>query len=195
MSENHSNISSKNFTLYPLFWLSVCFASGIVAANFLPFGWQIYPAICLLSAVFSIIFIKQKFAPLFLFIAFAASGALYFQVDNQAVSANRVKRIYDENRINSGDPIEIEGVIQGTPELAVGGFFLTLKTEKAIYKETETEISGSVKLFAATPDEQIKGEYEQLNLNYGSRIRVACNLRRENSFLNAGVILQTEILL
>ncbi|MCY7377577.1 MAG: ComEC/Rec2 family competence protein [Pyrinomonadaceae bacterium] len=191
MSEN---LSSKNFTLYPLFWLAICFAFGIVAANFLSFGWLVYSAIGTLSAVSTIAFIKQKFVPIFLFVAFAALGALYFQVGNQTVAPNRVKKIYDENRINSGDPIEIEGVLQSAPELAVGGFFLTLKTEKAIYKTVETEISGSVRLFAAAPDEQIKGEYEFLNLNYGSRIRVACRLRRENSFLNAGVISQTEIL-
>ena len=34
----------------------------------------------------------------------------------------------------------------------------------------------------------------ELNLNYGSRIRVACNLQRENNFLNPGVISQKEIL-
>ncbi len=188
------NLSSKNFTLYPLFWLAVCFASGIIAANFLSFGWLIYSAISLLSAILAFGFIKQTFAPVFLFIAFAALGALYFQIGNQMIPANRVAGIYDEKRINSGDPVEIEGVLQSAPELAVGGFFLTLKTEKAIYKESETAISGSVRLFAAVPDEQIKNEYEWLNLNYGSRIRVACNLRRGDSFLNAGVISQTEIL-
>lgn len=129
-----------------------------------------------------------------LFTAFAALGALFFQVENQAIAPHRVKRIYDENRIVSGDPLEIEGVLQGTPELAVGGFFLILKTEKAIYKSSETEISGSVKLFAAAADEPYKSAYESLNLNYGSRLRVACRLRRENGFLNPGMIRHTEIL-
>ena len=194
MSENLSSVSHKNFSLYPLFQLAICFAVGIIAAKILPFGWQLYVVVCVCTAVFAIVFIKRKFAPVFLFIAFAASGALYFQVENQAVSSHRVKRIYDENRINSGDPIEIEGVLQTAPELAVGGFFLTLQTEKAIYKASKTELSGSIRLFAAVSDEQTKGEYIQLDLTYGSRIRVACNLRRENSFLNSGVISQTEIL-
>ena len=194
MLENLSSISSKNFSLYPLFRLAVCFAVGILAAKISPFGWQITAAVCVGAAAFTVFFINRQFASIFLCVAFTALGALYFQVNNQPVSANRVKKIYDENRINSGDPIEIEGVLETAPELAVGGFFLTLRTEKAIYKASETKISGSVKLFAAASDEQTKGEYEQLNLHYGSRIRVACNLRRENSFLNAGVISQTEIL-
>ncbi len=194
MSENLSNVSPKDFTLYPLFRLAVCFIVGITAAKFLHFDWRIYAAVCVCAAVFSIVLIRRKFAPIFLFIAFGASGALYFQIDSQSVSSNRVKTIYDEKRINSGDPIEIEGILQSEPELAVSGFFLTLKTEKAFYKESETIISGSVRLFAAAIDEQSKIRYEQLELHYGSRIRIACNLRRENSFLNAGVISQTEIL-
>ncbi|MBA3600573.1 MAG: ComEC/Rec2 family competence protein [Acidobacteria bacterium] len=188
------NDTSPNFTLYPLFWLAVCFAFGILSGNFLNFGWQIYLTICLLSAILSAVFIKRTFTVIFLFVAFIAAGALYFHIENQTISPIRIKRLYDETRIKSGDPIEIEGVLQTKPELAVGGFFLILKTEKAIYKETGLDISGNVRLYAAIRDEQIKSEYDRLDLNYGSRIRVACNLRREDNYLNAGVVSHKELL-
>jgi competence protein ComEC len=188
------NDASPNFTLYPLFWLAVCFAFGILSGNFLNFGWQIYLTICLLSGVLSAVFIKRIFPVIFLSIAFVAVGALYFQIEYQTISPNRVKRLYDETRINSGDPIEIEGVLQTRPELAFGGFFLILKTEKAIYKETELNISGNIRLFAPIRDEQIESEYGQLDLSYGSRIRVACNLRREDNYLNAGVVSHKKLL-
>jgi len=194
MFVNNLENSPKNFTLYPLLWLAVCFASGILSANFFALGWQVYLAICIISAILITVFIKQKFALIFLFITFVAVGGLHFQIKNQIVSPDRVKRIYDENRIKSGDAIEVEGVLQTKPELAVGGFFLILKTEKAIYKNSEIKISGNIRLFAPIRDDQIKNEYERLNLNYGSRIRVACRLRREDNFLNAGVNLQTELL-
>jgi len=115
-------------------------------------------------------------------------------IENNSVAPNRLKRLYDANQIKSGDPIEIEGVLQGKPELTVGGFFLILKTEKAVYKDSEIKIAGNVRLFAPVREVQIKQEYEQLNLNYGSRIRVACQLRREDNFLNAGVISHKELL-
>ncbi|MBA4183170.1 MAG: ComEC/Rec2 family competence protein [Acidobacteria bacterium] len=188
------NEASPNFTLYPLFWLAVCFAFGTLSGNFLNFGWQIYLTICLLSAVLSAVFIKRTFTVVFLYIAFVAVGALYFQIENQTISPNRVKRLYDETRIKSGDPIEIEGVLQTRPELAVGGFFLILKTEKAIYKEMELNISGNIRLFTPVHNEQIKSEYDRLDLNYGSRIRIACNLRREDSYLNAGVVSHKQLL-
>ncbi|CAA9431283.1 MAG: Late competence protein ComEC, DNA transport [uncultured Pyrinomonadaceae bacterium] len=185
--------ASANFTLYPFLWLSICFAGGILSANFLTHDWKIYLIICFAFAI-AAFFIKQNSALFFISAAFVAVGGLHFQIENQPPAENRVKRLYDENRIMSGDPIEIEGVLQSEPELAVGGFFLVLKTERAIYKEAELEISGSVRLFAAAPNEQIADEYKQLNLSYGSRIRAACRLRRADDYLNAGVLSRTELL-
>ncbi len=71
MFVNNLENSPKNFTLYPLLWLAVCFASGILSANFFALGWQVYLAICIISALLTAVFIKQKFAPIFLFIASA----------------------------------------------------------------------------------------------------------------------------
>ena len=137
---------AADFSLYPLFWLSVCFAFGILTAKYFAFGWQISLVICLILAILSTFFIKQKIALIFLSLAFVAVGALAFQIENQTASPNRLKRLLDENKINSGDPIEIEGVLRGKPELGVGGFFLELKAEKAIYKSSEIKVSGKANL-------------------------------------------------
>ncbi|MEO6588237.1 MAG: ComEC/Rec2 family competence protein [Pyrinomonadaceae bacterium] len=186
--------SPKNFTFYPLLWLAVCFALGVLGAKNINFGWQVYLTICIAFTLLTAFFIKHNFTVIFLFVAFAAVGGLCFQIENQIISPNRVKRIYDESRINSGDSLEIEGVLQTKPELAAGGFFLILKTEKAFYKDSEMKTSGNVRLFAPIRDDKIRSEYDRLNLTYGSRIRVACKLRREDNFLNPGVISQTELL-
>jgi len=194
MSGNTSKFSPANFTLYPLLWLAICFASGILAANFLVFEWQTYLIVCLIGAALTVFSLRKNFAIIFLSIAFTACGGLFFQLENSLDAQNRLRNFLDEQIIKSGEPLEIEGVLQAAPELAVGGFFLLLKTEKAIYKESEIKISGNVRLFAAAKDELVNSEYEQLNLNYGSRIRVACNLRREDDFLNEGVASRKEIL-
>ncbi len=186
--------SSANFTLYPLLWLAVCFTLGVFSANFLFLEWRTYLFVSLIFATLTAFFLKQNFALIFLSLAFVAAGGLYFQIENQAIPSNRFKKLYDEQQIKSGDAIEIEGVLQSKPELAVGGFFIELQTEKAIYKNSEMKVSGKIRLFAPTTSEQIAGEYERLNLQYGSRIRVACRLKREDNFLNAGVSSQKDIL-
>ena len=185
---------SADFTFHPLLWLSVCFTTGILTASFLSLDWQVYLTACLVAGIFSIVFIKLRIALIFLSTAFVAIGGLYYQIENRSVADNRIKRIYDEKLINSADPIEIEGILQTNPELAANGFFLVLKTEKAIYKNSEIEISGKVRLFADTTDETVRREYQQINLIYGSRIRVACHLKRADDFLNSGVTSRIQLL-
>ena len=189
-----SSSASANFTLYPLTWLAVCFASGILSANFTRFDWEIYFAACLIFAALAAIFRKHKSVLIFISIAFVTAGGLHFQIENQPLAETRIKKNYDEQRIKSGDPIQIQGVLRAEPELAAGGFFLILQTEKAIYKNSEREVSGKVRLFALMPNQQTENEYERLDLNYGSRIRVACHLRRDDDFINPGVVSRTELL-
>jgi competence protein ComEC len=189
-----SKSAPASFTFYPLIWLAICFAFGILTSNILSFDWGIYFFTCLIFTILSWVFIRRKFVLVFLFTAFAAAGALYFQIANQPLAGNRIKKIYEEKQIESNDPIEIEGILQTKPELAPGGFFLILKAERAIYKSADIKLSGNIRLFAAAPDEQIQDEYVRLDLRYGSRIHVACNLRREDTYLNPGVLSRKEIL-
>ncbi len=182
--------STTNFTLYPLAWIASFFAIGILAENYFNFSWQIYLSIAIISAISSTLFRKS----IFILIAFFALGGFCLQTEKLSVSPNRVKILYDSGIFTSGEPIEIEGILQGKPELAVGGFFLWLKTEKAIYKGEAKEISGDIRLFAPISNDKLQAEYNELSLGYGSRVRVACLLKREEKFQNAGVVSFKQIL-
>ena len=139
---------SPDFTLYPLLRLAICFSSGISTANYLAFDWKIYLAVGLIFAIFTVVFLKRKISVVFLALAFFAVGAFCFQKQKpKHRSNNRLKNLYDKNIIASGDPIEIEGVLQTKPELAVNGFFLELKSERAIYKTENLDVSGKIKTF------------------------------------------------
>ena len=185
----------QNFSQYPMMWLSVCFALGIFIAGNFSFSVYVLFIFCSIILVFCFVIFKIKKNPvIFIFIAYTAIGGFYLQIEKEMIPANRLKKLYDEKQINSDDPIEIEGVLQNAPELAADGFFVDLRVEKAIYKGEVIEVSGNVRLFAAISDEQIAEDYQDLNLQYGSRIRVACRLSRENEYLNPGVFLRKEIL-
>ncbi len=185
--------TSVNFSLYPLFWLAFVFSFGTLAGKFFSLNWQVYSVICVISAVACGYLKSPKISLTFLFVAFFAGGGVTYQIKNEALPPHRLKRIYDEKQITSGDPVEVEGILQGKPELAAGGFFLVLQTEKAIYKSAETKVTGKIRLFAAS-DEHIRNEYDRLNLNYGLRIRLACRVRREENFLNPGGVSSKELL-
>ncbi len=186
--------SVPNFTLYPLLWLAGCFICGILLARVFSINLYCLLAVGIVCAVLTVASLRQKIALIFALIAFIAVGGLCFNIENEAAAPNRLKILYDTNQINSGDPIEIEGVLQSRPELAVGGFFLDLRAEKIIYKNAPLSVSGSVRLFAATNDRQVADEYERLNLQYGSIVRIACLLRRDDDFRNPGMTSQKKIL-
>jgi competence protein ComEC len=151
-------------------------------------------AVCLTSALLTIIFLAKKPAFLFLAIAFTSLGAFYFQSREAAMPNDRLKLAYETGQISSGDPVEVEGILRGKPELAINGYFLELKADKIFYKGEQKPVSGNIRYFAPLRDEELVREYEQLGLGYGSRVRIACNLRREEAFVNPGVTSRLDLL-
>ena len=194
MLQTQEKTSTSNFSNYPLAWLVGCFAVGILLGNFLNFSWIINLIICLISAILTIIFLRKSYSIFFLFFAFISIGSLCFEVEKLSVAPNRLKVLYDSEEFISGEPVEITGVSQGKPELTVGGFFLTLQTEILTFKSLEKNVSGKIRLFLPIRDEQIAREYEELQLGSGTKIRVACELKREERFQNPGGISAKKIL-
>jgi len=186
MSVTNSNFPRLNSSKYPLLCLALCFSLGIFLASNLDLDWKVFLGGCLLAGTVSSVCVSRSYGIIFVFLTFFSAGAFLFQINNQTQPAHQLKTLYDTNQINSGDPIEIEGVLEGKPELAVGGIFFVLKTNKAMYKNAEREIAGRVRIFAAIRDDEIKKEYDDLALGYGTRLRIACSLSREERFLNSG---------
>ena len=105
--------SNSNFTLYPLAWLTICFAFGVLIGNLLMFSWQIYLVVCLISAILPLILIRKNFAVIFIFLAFTSLGGLSLEIEKMSVSPIRLKILFDSAKLNSGEPIELVGVTQG----------------------------------------------------------------------------------
>jgi len=51
-----------------------------------------------------------------------------------------LRSFYDSKVLHLGVIRRDYGVLQGKPELTVGGFFLTLKVENFIYKESNSRV-------------------------------------------------------
>ncbi|MEJ7846863.1 MAG: ComEC/Rec2 family competence protein [Pyrinomonadaceae bacterium] len=185
-------VSSSRSTLYPLLWLAACFAAGILIANFIEIDWRITGGCGFVFAALAAISAKHNLAFLLLFVSIAAAGAFSYQIEKGGVAENRLKRIYDEGRIDSGGPVELEGVLAAKPEPVFDGFILKLNAEKIFVKNSEQEVSGQIKIFAPAASEELKAEYESLDLRHGSRIRFACNPEREEKYLNPGVMRRKE---
>ncbi len=196
MSREKENLI--NFNAFPLAWIAGSFALGILFASFNNWSWKIYFAICFLSLFLNFLFRQiskyNHISTYFLLIAFVSSGSVLYQVEIEAVKSNRLKILFDNKTLVSGEPFKVEGVLLSKPELAVGGFFIELKTEKIISRNIEQSTSGKIRLFAGVQSEKLGVEYDDLQLKYGTKIRVSCLLKREEKFLNPGVISLKNIL-
>jgi competence protein ComEC len=182
------------FSLYPLFWLAVCFAFGILTGKYLAVDWKIALILCSSAAGLTLVLRRRMVSVVFILLAFTAAGAFCWQLKTRTISASRIKKIYDEQRVRSGAPVEIEGVLRGKFEEAAGGFFIEVETGKLIYQGEPQDVSGRIRLFAPLSDPQNTVEYERLNLRSGARLRAACHLMREENFRNPGGLSRLEIL-
>ncbi len=188
MSTSELKNSDGRLTLYPLLYLAICFAIGIFLASLIGGSWIAYLFAALVLSSVALIYRETKYTTLFVLAAFISIGGFYFVIHNAAQPKNSIKVIYESGVINSGDPVEVEGILSREPEPSIDGYFLLLMAEKIVYKGKPLSISGGIRLFVPIWNAPAKAESERLNLHYGNRLRIAVNLQREERFLNPGGI-------
>lgn len=178
-----------SFNSHPLALLAAAFAAGILLAHFSTLNLR--PtlganAFCTLLALVAFKQRQAKIASIFLVLAFACMGAACALVERESVGAERVRRLYEEGRVASGDPVEVTGVVARAPEFAPDGFYLTLRVERISVRGAEEAATGAVELFAPVGDAGARLEYEELELRRGARVRVLVALERAERFRNPG---------
>src|SRR5437667_7831439 len=125
---------------------------------------------------------------------FLLTGLTLSLIASRSVALNRISRMYEQGIITAGGPVELTGTIDGQPEPAPESFYLKLRAERIRSKGIERDASGTVLLLASEHDEQVKNEYDALELRHGARVRVMTALDREEDFRNPGVTPFTEYL-
>ncbi|MFT3745928.1 MAG: ComEC/Rec2 family competence protein [Pyrinomonadaceae bacterium] len=178
------------FNRDPMLWLAMAFALGVLAAAVMNADLRIFEALAVLFAVAAFLLRSSSASTYLILIAFTLAGVSAAIVEKQSVSPDRLKILYDNGTLISGDPIEIEGVLLGRPEASVGGALLNLDVDRIKQRGTERKASGNVRLYVQT--ENFKSEIS--NFKYGSRLRIATKLERDDEYLNPGVMPEREML-
>ncbi|MGH7783469.1 MAG: DUF4131 domain-containing protein, partial [Candidatus Binatia bacterium] len=158
-----------NFSHYPLAWLAASFTLGIIFASGFVLQIPILLAVVIAASILALLL--GKYAEVFLAVAFCAAGALVYTVSIVSVRTDRIRTIYDSQEIESGEPVEIEGMLTGKPEPTVDGYILRLRAAKLTHNGVEQKVSGEVRLFATVQNEQIAAEYLAMDLRYGTLVR------------------------
>ena len=178
------------FNRNPLLWLGIAFSVGILAAAIATVDVRIAIGSAGVVMVVAILLRSKAAATWLMLLAFVFAGLASAIAEKQVVAPDRIKILYDGGTIASGEPVEVEGVLIDPAESAVDGAQLNLSVDRIRHRGIERRTSGRVSLYLQTGD--FKSEIS--DLKYGTRVRIATKLEREDEFLNPGVIPKREML-
>ncbi|MDT5261493.1 MAG: competence protein ComEC, partial [Acidobacteriota bacterium] len=180
-----------NFSAYPLGFLAVAFASGVLAAHLTnaPLAVSVTLAtLASLSAFFAFIKKRHDAASWLVVLAFACAGAALSSVESKAAHGEtRLRSFYERGAVMPGEPVELTGVLESAPEIAPDGLLLSLRIERLRYKSEDSLCAGRVELFAPVRGTRAAAGYDALELRRGARVRVMSALTRAERFRNPGV--------
>jgi competence protein ComEC len=178
------------FSAYPLVTLAAALTTGVLLTH----ACKLPPAPCLVSGVvvtlFAAVALRRERlagAARLVVCAFVCAGAALAAVEAGPADAPRLRKLYEQGQLASGDPVEVTGVLERAPEPAPDGLVLALRVESLRHGGLERVCAGRVELFAGVTGARARAEYEALELRRGARVRVMSPLTRAERFRNPGV--------
>ena len=131
-----------NFNRYPMLWLAAAFAAGILAASFTNIDLRLSLAGCAVFAIARLHLSQTSVSHRFVMLDRLRQRPEQHrcQIEQQSVAPDRIRVLYDNGTIRSGDPVEVEGVLLGRPEPSIDGVFLNLRADKITYHGNERKV-------------------------------------------------------
>jgi competence protein ComEC len=179
-----------SFNPYPLALLAAAFAGGAALAHFTGAPVSRSSPACLLASIAAVaLWLRDSrtAATASLVLAYAFAGAALASTERLSPGEPRLRSLYEEGLIASGDPAEVTGVIERAPESSPEGLFFSLKVEEVRAGGAERLCAGRVELFAPARAPEERARYEALELRRGARVRVAARFTRAAAYRNPGV--------
>lgn len=178
----------------PLAWFAGAFAVGIVGQRTAGFSILVLAASTVMLLLAASVFRSAQRSSILVLFLISSVGALSFWLETNGIADTRLRRMLEDHRISSGDPVEIEGTVEGGTEPAPNGFYLTLRSSLLTIEQKQISATGRVRVFAISTNGDTRQEYEELDLQHGTRLRLVCRIKREDSFRNPGVSSRRELL-
>ncbi|HEY6328566.1 MAG TPA: ComEC/Rec2 family competence protein [Blastocatellia bacterium] len=172
-------------------YISAAFVAGILLdALFRPPPWA---AICIAITIFAVTIIPVKLgrsglATALLLATFCAAGGLASSVQRHAMHPDRLAKLYDNQQIVPDDAIELTGVLARPPEPIRDGCLIDIEAKQVVSRQQQLAASGKVRLMLSLQDEQVRDEYQNLGLDYGSEARILVRLARAQTYGNPGSV-------
>jgi competence protein ComEC len=173
----------------PFLYLATALVAGILADRFAQPVRLIIVASAICALLVSINFIYRKrdaATSVSLLLSFVFAGALLSSSERLADRATRLVTLYESRVIIPSDPVELEGVLAASPEPAPNAFYLDVDAERLRVSDDSMKATGRARLMISRGDDETRTEFDDIHLDYGSRIRVLVRLERARSYANPG---------
>ncbi|MGD9587914.1 MAG: ComEC/Rec2 family competence protein [Pyrinomonadaceae bacterium] len=171
----------------PVLWVALSFALGIALAGSLPPMPLPLLAACVLFAVLAIAVWRTRFAFVLILLAFGLAGSFARQAEVAAVAPDRIKELFAQGRLRSGESVEFTGRITGAIDRASQGLIFSVNADSIMIQGQPQNASGTLRLFANVETEGSAARYAELALEPGNRITAIAELDRDERFRNPGV--------
>src|SRR5262245_22837596 len=174
----------------PLVFIASSFIPGLLFAARFRFsirGWLILFTTLWLMALVCLLLKRggRGVTVLLLIMSFISGGALW-AINEAGVREDRVRRLFERGELTIEEPVEIWGWLNDAPELAPDRIYLSVSIEKVATLGKERAATGVVQIVTPLRDGQSRDEYDQLSLDYGSRVRILGNLSGRVGYRNPG---------
>lgn len=183
-----------NFQQQPLAFIATTFIGGLLVAArspLTPRTWLLGLAACWLFSALGLLCrwqhqTLQCLVTLWLLAGCFAAGGTLYALQDASVGSQRVRRIFERGELRHDEPCEIWGTLDAMPELAPDRIYLTIAVERVASLGKEQAASGTVQLVVPFQDFQARLDYDALQLDYGSRVRVLGFLSNRGGYRNPG---------
>ena len=179
----------SSFILHPFLYLTSALVAGILADRWAEPDRPVALGLAILSVALFIGFVmrgNRAAAIAAVLIAVGQAGVLVSSVERAGVDETRLKRLYETGRITRDTPLELTGVLVAPPEPAPSACYLDLEAEVIVARRIAFQASGRARLMLMLDNSEAAEEFNQLQLSYGSRVRVLVRLERARSYNNPG---------
>lgn len=174
----------------PLVFIASSFIFGLLFAarfHFSIHAWLIAAATLWLLASVCLLLKRDGWivTSLLLTLSFVCGGALW-ALNEAGVGEDRVRRLFERGELRVEEPVEIWGTLNEAPELAPDRIYLSVAVEKVATFGKERAASGVAQIVVPLRDDASRNEYDQLAIDFGSRVRALGHLSDRRGYRNPG---------
>src|SRR5215813_7313774 len=174
----------------PVLFISLAFIGGLITSAYLQFTTVAWIAVAIflwmVASISLSISCDRWWRAALLIASFFACGGSLWAINEASVGQKSLRRLLERRELDVREPIEIVGTLNASPELAPDRIYLSIAVEKIATLGREFETTGSAQITVPFRDDESRDEYDQLAIDYGSRVRMLAFLSPKHGYRNPG---------